>query len=562
MRVLLVNPGYADTFWSFNRSLEMLGKKNVVPPLGLLTVAAMLPQSWEIRLADLLVKDLSPEDWDNCDAVLVTGMFVQHSQILRVIREGKRRGKTVVVGGPWVFHFPMDALESGADIVVQGECEGLVPQLVEALVERRSGLIVRSTGPVDLEQSPVPRYDLLDMDQYMDMAVQFTRGCPFHCEFCDVTFMYGRKVRTKPAAHVIEELQSLYDLGWRRAVFFVDDNFIGNPLRAKALLKDVIQWQKERGFPFDFYTQASVNLARNEDVLDLMVQAGFFSVFLGIETTDEASLTQAGKLQNVALDPHEVCDKINRAGLQIMAGCMMGFDNEEPGTDQRFIDFAMKSDIPEMYFTLLQAAPGTELWNRLESEGRLLPWSGTDDMGNQSGMTNFVPTRPVREVVSEFIRAFEVLYEPRAFLERAYRHIARMESSPPKKGFFPPTVAEIRCLAIMILRQGVLYPTRWTFWRLLASSLVNFPARVRNFLIYCVRAEHYFHYRSTIRRELEARLPEKEYEMSTVQAELEADYGVSIPPGSPGFSTQSDVAQEEERDKPINRFPSAFSGNP
>ena len=302
MKVLLVNPGHPQTFWSFNRVLEMLGKKALMPPLGLLTVAALLPPEWDARFRDLTFQAISPQDWDDCDLLFVSGMIVQHRGIIQAIKEGKRRGKTVVVGGPWAFHFAEDALAAGADLAVTGEAELVMPQLLDSLERHESGKVLIASGHADLKHSPLPRFDLIDLDSYLDMALQFSRGCPFHCEFCDITLMLGRRVRTKTTRQILEELQVLDDLGWRGNVFFVDDNFIGSPPKAKDLLRELIPWMGARGHPFDFFTQASVNLAADPELLDLMVRAGFTSVFLGIETTDVDSLVGAGKMQNATVD--------------------------------------------------------------------------------------------------------------------------------------------------------------------------------------------------------------------------------------------------------------------
>jgi len=506
MRVLLVNPRYPQTFWSFDKALRMLNKKCVQPPLGLLTVAALLPRDWDLRLADATVRDISEEDWRHCEVVFVTGMVNQYSEIIETIRQAKDRGKTVVVGGPMVFHAPEDAIKAGADIVVRGEAETAMPRLLEALERKESGIVIHASERTNMCDSPPPRYDLLDLNVYVDMAIQFSRGCPFHCEFCDITLMYGREVRTKSPDQILQELQLLYDLGWRRVVFFVDDNFIGNPSKAKALLRNLAPWMEERGHPFDFSTQASVNLAADSELLDLMVRASFWKVFLGIETPDKENLKQAKKFQNAAVDLDEVCEKINRAGLQIIAGCILGFDNESQGADQRLIDFASRNHIPDMFVTLLQAGPGTDLWKRLETEGRLLFEGYTDNLGSQTGLINFLPTRPRREIAEEFIHLYSVLYEPKFYLERSFECLSRMESPPPKKAFSPPYAWELKAVFIALFRQGVLYPSRFTFWRFFWKALVKFPRRFRFFLSACIVAEHYYEYCHTIKTELAAQV--------------------------------------------------------
>jgi radical SAM superfamily enzyme YgiQ (UPF0313 family) len=503
MRVLLINPPYPSTFWSFNKVTQLLGKKCVLPPLGLLTVAALFPEGTSFTLVDMAAQELTESHWENHDVVFVTGMQIQQSGILNAIEEGKRRAKKVVVGGPWAFHFCDKALESGADIVVRGELESSIQELIDALALNKSGIVINSGFP-ELNASPVPRYDLLDLNLYMDMAVQFSRGCPFRCEFCDITLMFGRSMRTKSPQQIISELDFLYNLGWRGAIFFVDDNFIGSKVSSKALLKMLIGWQSDRGNPFEFYTQASVNLAGDDELLDLMVRAGFAFVFLGIETLDIDSLKSVGKVQNLAVDLDAACQKINRAGLQVIAGCIIGFDNEAPGADQRLIDFAVRNRIPEVFATMLQAMPGTDLWKRVKEEGRLL-CTGQDSLISHTGRVNFTTTRPLQEITAEFINLYDDLYEPKNYLSRVYEHLIQMPR-PSVKRNAGVKWNEVIGVIHLIARQGFLYKSRKYFWKYLIYTLFNMPWKLRSFIIYCFRAEHYYHYRVIIEQEMQLQI--------------------------------------------------------
>ncbi|MDQ1238986.1 MAG: hypothetical protein QG577_1171 [Thermodesulfobacteriota bacterium] len=511
LKVLLVSPDYPQTFWSFNRVLRMTGKKTLSPPLGLITVAALLPNDWQLELIDMAFQSISEKQWRDCDLVFLSGMAVQAHGILQVIEEAKKRGKTVVVGGPWVFHYPEDALTAGADIVVRGEAETTIDQLLAALAEGRSGIVIHSQEKADLAQSPVPRFDLLDIQSYANMAVQFSRGCPFQCEFCDITLMLGRRVRNKTPEQILAELQSLYDLGWRRWVFLVDDNFIGNITMAKALLKKLIPWMEERKRPFGFYTQASVNMGSDKQLLDQMYKAGFFRVFLGIETPDEESLIGAKKFQNVHADLDKVCLEITKAGFQIIAGAIIGFDNEKPGAGNRLVEFARRNHIPELFTSLLQVGPCTDLCNRMEREKRLLTLD-YQYLSNQTGLINFVPTRPISEIVEEYIYVYRTLYEPKEFIKRAYECFALMDPPKIKKPFQLPYLLELRAVAITILRQGLLYPSRNTFWKYFFKALWNFPARFDRYITACVEAEHYFDFRETIYREIQSQMRDMDEE--------------------------------------------------
>jgi radical SAM superfamily enzyme YgiQ (UPF0313 family) len=423
------------------------------------------------------------------------------------------------VGGPWAYHFPEDALKAGADLVVKGEGETTVQRLVESLREARTGLVIEADKMADLVQSPPPRYDLIHMDRYTDMSVQFSRGCPFACEFCDVTLMLGKKVRTKTPKQVLAELESLYRMGWRRAVFFVDDNFLGNPVKTRDLLEALIPWMEARRYPFDFYTQASMNLARHGDLMDLMLRAGFYSVFLGVETTDEESLRRSGKIQNINVGIDEACEKINRTGLQIITGCILGFDHERPGADQRLIDFAARRHIPEMFITLLQAGPGTALWKRLQGEGRLLPMDeeSLQDYSNQTGLCNFVPTRPISEIVDEFIHLYDVLYDPVFFMKRAFNHFALMDPPKINKPLRVPSHHEIRAVLLSFFRQGVLKPYRFSFWGIFFKALLRFPERMPAFIATCIKGEHFFEYRGTIAKKLRRRVRDKPAARGSIQ---------------------------------------------
>ncbi len=501
MKTLLLYPSFPQTFLSFNKAIGMLGKRALAPPLGMLTLASLLPKEWDLRLINLQYEHVSSRDWDEADLVLLSGMLIQGLQIVELIREAKKRGKTVAVGGPWAFHMSDEALRAGADLVVRGEGEVAVPLFLEKLHRQEFGEVISAEGRADLRNAPLPRYDLVRVNDYAEMALEFSRGCPFECEFCDITVMFGRRVRTKAPEQVLNELEQLFELGWRRTVFFVDDNFIGDPGKTKTLLRQLIPWMEMRGHPFDFITQVSVNLAEDEELLDLMVQAGFCRVFVGIETVNEESLKLAKKHQNTGLDLGLACRKINRAGLEIIAGCIIGFDTESTGGGRWIIDFARHNQIPEMFINMLQAGQGSALWSRMEKEGRLLPFNH-EHYSNNTGLMNFVPVRPLGEIAGEFIHLYEVLYDPVFYLDRVFNHI--LEMAPPPKGrqFKPPYLGELRAVLIVLAKQGIMYSSRRKFWKYLFRALTEFPWYLGRYLSYCVMGEHYFEYRQTIKSAL------------------------------------------------------------
>ena len=479
----------------------MLGRKAVHPPLGLITVAALLPQDWEFRLIDLSFQTVTQQDWETCDLALISGMNVQHRGIAEMTREAKRQGKKVAVGGPGIFHVPEEAIGDGADIVVVGELESCIDQFLRALNLNESGVIISGDARPDLKSWPAPRFDLLDIDKYLTMGVQFSRGCPFHCEFCDVTHMLGHKVRIKTPSQIINELATLRRLGWKENIFFVDDNFVGDRRAAKELLKELIHWHRSVGQCFDFNAQVSVNLADDRELLDLMVDAGFYKVFLGIETDDRESLEQTKKRQNSQTNLDMACHTIIRAGLQIEAGWILGFDNEKPGADRRVIDFARRNPIPQILVNFLEAPPGTELWKRLIREGRE-PFMPSEKATSLIGLINYKAVRPLAQLTEEVIKIYENLYDPESYYRRAFDEFSLMMPRRVKKPPRLPSLAQLRALLLTIGRQGILSRSRWSFWKHFLKGLWSFSDRFEYFVHTIVLFEHHNDFRKTIARNI------------------------------------------------------------
>ncbi|MGC1196433.1 MAG: B12-binding domain-containing radical SAM protein [Geitlerinemataceae cyanobacterium] len=508
MNVLLLYPRFPKSFWSFEKTLELLDRKAMLPPLGLITVAALLPQEWNFKLADRNIRDVTEAEWNWADVVILSAMIVQKEDLLYLIREAKRRNKPVAVGGPYPTSIPDDALTAGADYLILDEGEITLPLFVEAIERGETSGTFRSDGvKPDVTNTPIPRFDLLEFDAYSEMSVQFSRGCPFQCEFCDIIVLYGRKPRTKTPEQLLAELDRLYELGWRRSIFMVDDNFIGNKRNVKLFLKELQPWMVEHHYPFSFATEASVDLAKDQELMDSMVACNFGAVFLGIETPDEESLKLTQKFQNTRDSLSESVKSIARSGLRVMAGFIIGFDGEKPGAGRRVVQFVEQTTIPTAIFSMLQALPDTALWHRLEKEGRLRSKSANI---NQTTLMNFVPTRSIEEIAREFIDAFWELYEPKKFLDRTYRHFLLLgEATYPKKGKSSQKKMNwvaVRALATVAWRQGILRETRWQFWRNLWNLYRCNPGGLSSYLGVCAQIEHFLEYRDIVRHEIETQL--------------------------------------------------------
>lgn len=504
MKALLIYPLFPPTFWSYEKILELVKRKVLLPPLGLITVAAILPQDWEFKLVDRNIRDVTEEEWEWADLVVLSAMIVQKQDLIAQIQQAKQKGKLVAVGGPYPTSVPEESQQAGADFLILDEGEITLPLFVEALARGETQGVFRTTEKPAVTETPIPRYDLLELDAYDSMSVQFSRGCPFQCEFCDIIVLYGRKPRTKTPSQLLQELDCLYALGWRRGVFMVDDNFIGNKRNVRLLLQELKVWQAQHQYPFRFNTEASVDLAEDTELMNLMVECNFDAVFLGIETPDEDSLELTKKFQNTRSSLQESVDKIIASGLRPMAGFILGFDGEKPGAATRIVDFVEQAAIPTAMLGMLQVLPNTALWYRLQKEGRLLANQKQDI--NQTTLINFIPTRPVEDIAQEYIEAFWNLYDPKTFLDRNYRCFLKLGAPKCKPPFKMPDPIEVRALAIVIWRQGFKRQTRWIFWHHLFSIIRRNPSVWEHYLTLCAHNEHFLEYRQIVKREIEEQL--------------------------------------------------------
>ena len=399
MRILLVNPEFEETYWSFRYALPFEGKRSVFPPLSLLTVSSLLPRDCERRLVDLNIERLKDSQIEWADMVFITGMLAQKESLHEVVQRCKRMGKKIVLGGPYVTS-TIEELPD-ADHIFQGEAETTLPQFFKDLARGEAKRTYKALERPPMSLAPVPDFAIANLKKYSCMSLQYSRGCPFSCEFCDIIEIYGRVPRTKSNQQILAEFDALKKLDWRGPVFIVDDNFIGNKKHVRMLLPEVIEWQKQNGYPFSLLTEASVNLADDSDLLTAMKDAGFRRVFLGIETPVEESLKEAQKSQNRG----NLLDSVRRIqnhGMEVMAGFIVGFDNDPEDIFERQIEFIRQSAIPMAMVGMLNALPDTQLWKRLEREGRLL---GADATGNNTIATvNFIPKMDVEKLITGYQR--------------------------------------------------------------------------------------------------------------------------------------------------------------
>lgn len=462
-RVLLVYPRYPDTFWSFKYALKYIRRKAAFPPLGLLTVASMLPPEWEVRLIDQNVRKLTDSHIQWADMVWLSAMEVQKEGVKEVVARVRKAGKPIVAGGP-MFTANHRTYE-GIDHLVLDEAEVTLPLFLRDLLKGAPKPVYSSDERPDLSRTPVPRWDLIRMRDYGTFLVQFSRGCPFNCEFCDIAMINGRAPRTKSVPRMMAELQAVLDRGYRGSVFIVDDNFIGNRRSVKELLKAMVLWQAEHGSPFTFLTEASVDIADDEELMDLMVKAGFNKVFLGIETPDKDSLRECGKYQNIRVDLRSSILRVQRKGMQVMGGFIVGFDNDNGSIFKRQLDFIQTTGITTAMVGLLNAPPGTALWTRLKKEGRLV---GEATGSNTDGSLNFVPIMDKEELLAGYRKLVRTLYSYKNYYRRADLFLKEYYR-PGSRGRV--TGRDVLAFFRSVLRIGVFSTASFHYWKLILKTL-------------------------------------------------------------------------------------------
>ncbi len=466
MNTLMIYPSFPDTFWSFKHALKFIHKKAAHPPLGLLTVGAMLPAQWPKRLIDMNVTKLSDKDLSWADIAFVSAMAVQRESVSKTIERCKEAGLTVVAGGP-LFTGEHEHFD-GVDHFVLNEAELTLPSFLKDLKNGCPRHIYETPEFADIKKTPAPMWDLINLKHYASMSIQFSRGCPFNCDFCNVTALLGHRPRIKTASQIIAELDDLYSLGWRGAIFFVDDNFIGNrKYLMNALLPALIEWKKGKEV-ISFNTEASVNLADNSSLMQMMVEAGFDSVFIGIETPDEAGLAECNKKQNKNRDLVESVKRIQQSGLQVQGGFIVGFDSDTPSIFQRQIDFIQKSGIVTAMVGLLQAPAGTKLYQRMKNENRLAGFCSSND----DGTTNIIPRMELKALCDGYKKILCHIYAPNHYYERIKTFLQEYQSAKIK---IPLDFQ--RCMAFLrsFIRLGIFGKERFQYWKLLLWTLRKRP---------------------------------------------------------------------------------------
>ncbi len=483
MKALMVYPEFPDTFWSFKHVLPFLGKRSAYPPLGMLTVAALLPSSWQRRVVDMNVYPLKDSDIDWADVVLVSGMMVQGPSIRNVIRRSKERGRRTVVGGP--IASTNDANIAEADHIVEGEAEELIPTLAEDIEAGSPRPRYKARELPDLTRVPLPELDRVDMSKYGAMAVQFSRGCPFTCEFCDIIEIYGRRPRTKTPEQVCAELDQIYGLGWRGRVFLVDDNFIGNKKNVKLLLPELVRWNRDHRFAFSFLTEASLNLAEDQELLELMHAANFNSVFMGIETPVVESLKETTKFQNLRRDLLESVKLVQAYGMEVMAGFIVGFDHDPPDVFDRQIQFIRDAAIPVSMVGLLTALPNTQLWRRLKTEGRLI----RESLGNNTLLDlNFIPRMDTKELIEGYRRILETIYRPQEYFDRVQEFLSHLGSAART----PVSFTDLMTVARSVWRQGLISNYKKEYWKFIVQTLREHREHLDKALALAIMGHQFF----------------------------------------------------------------------
>jgi radical SAM superfamily enzyme YgiQ (UPF0313 family) len=507
VKVLMVWPDFPPSFWSFAGMMRLLDEKVLMPPLGLITVAALCPKEWTIRLIDEQVEKVTDEDILWADLVMTGGMRVQRKGMEEILARARRLGRRTVVGGPYASGEP-EVLLQLADHLVAGEPDEVFGEIARDFENGAARRFYQVEEKPDVTKTPVPRFDLLKTRYYTSMPIQFSRGCPFQCEFCDIIILYGRKPRAKHPAQIRAELDTLLSLGWKKQVFIVDDNFIGNHKLALELAVELEKWQKENAYPLAFYTEASMDLAQRPALLDAMVKANFFYVFVGIESPSKESLTETKKYQNLRLDPVESIRILHRAGLWVTGGFILGFDSDPEDIFDQQIRFIEGAAIPWAMLNFLQAVPQTPLHARMKKDGRLIEFSVQN---SDCSPPNFRTVLPAKDLVSGFQRTLSTIYDGTNFYERAWRSLNHWQARNCQHPAQQPGLASIIKIVLRSFwQQGFRSSYRKAYWkyffRIFPRYALNHPKLWLGFTI-LISGHHFIPYAQVVAEKVQAEMP-------------------------------------------------------
>ncbi|MDI6777123.1 MAG: B12-binding domain-containing radical SAM protein [Syntrophales bacterium] len=486
MNILMVYPRYPVTFWSFKYILKYISKKATFPPLGLMTVAAMLPDDWNVRLIDLNVKKVKERDLEWADYVMISAMLVQKESVHEILHRCQHLGKKVIAGGPLFNSTPEEYIHL-VDHLILNEAEHTLPPFLTDLKNGNPKKVYRSPDFPTLTLTPFPRWDLINVKNYASLMIQYSRGCPFNCDFCDVTAMFGHNPRLKSIDQFLGELQAIYDTGWRGGVFIVDDNFIGNKKAIKKMLPQVINWMKAHHHPFVFLTEASINIADDDKLIDLMVEAGFESVFIGIETPDEDSLKECSKHQNCGLDIGAAIKKLQAKGLQVSGGYIVGFDNDNESIFTRQIKFIQETGVVTAMVGLLNALPNTRLWQRLKEEHRL---DSSSSGNNTDGSINFIPRMDREKLIEGYRRIVRTIYSPRHYYQRVCKFLEHYKPCRKRRRI---EYVQIKAFLKSIFYLGILGngASQWYYWKMLFKSMTFYRKSFPEAMTLMVYGHHF-----------------------------------------------------------------------
>jgi len=517
IKVLMVWPRFPSSFWGFQgMTSNLIPEKTFMPPLGLITIAALCPKEWTIRLIDRALEDLLDADILWADLVMVSGMHVQKDDIREILERARALGKRTIIGGPYASSQP-ELLLSLADHVVVGEPDEVFPQIATGLETGAARRLYTIHEKPDVRSTPVPRFDLLRIENYASMSIQFSRGCPFQCEFCDIITLYGRKPRTKSPSRTLVELEVLFDLGWRKPVFIVDDNFIGNHKLALELAQALEQWQQAHDYPFVFYTEASVDLAQRPALLEAMVKANFFFVFLGIESPSKESLRETKKFQNLRQDPLDSVRFIQGRGLWVTGGFIIGFDSDTEDIFERQVEFIERAAIPWAMAGFLQAPPTTPLYDRMLKEGRLIEQSAET---SNFEPPNFRTVLPLPVLLEGVRRTLLSIYSPSSFYERAFRSLLQWEVGQYQR---PPRYSVSYRLGVILRSlwyQGIRSSYRKAYWKFLWRLLSRWSFCPQKFWLgvtILLSGHHFVRYAFEVAAQLERELHKAEPPIAIAQ---------------------------------------------